>query len=70
MFSFCSAGGKGEDVKTMIDGLVISLFIITNYMSVLAVIAMSPASTFGKIMMGIFEIILFVEAIKCLEELK
>ena len=36
--------------------------------SVLAVIAMSPASTFGKIMMCIFETL--VEAIKCLEESK
>lgn len=70
MFGFCSAASKGGDVKPMIDGLVISLFIITNYMSVLAVIAMSPASTFGKIMMGIFEALLLVEAIKCLEELK
>ena len=70
MFGFYSTGSKGEDVKTMIDGLVISLFIITNYMSVLAVIAMSPASTFGKIMMCIFETILLVEAIKCLEGLE
>lgn len=38
--------------------------------SVLAVIAMSPASTFGKIMMCIFETLLLVEAIKCLEESK
>lgn len=54
----------------MIEGLIIGMFIITNYMSVLAVIASSPASTFGKIMMGIFETLLLVEAIKCLEELE
>ena len=48
MFSFCSAGSKGEDVKSIIDGFIIALFIITNYTSVLALIAMSPASTFGK----------------------
>lgn len=57
-------------MKAMIDGLIISLFIITNYTSVIVVIWMSPASTFGKIMMWIFETILFVEAIKCLEELE
>ena len=70
MFGFCSAGSKGEDVKPMIDGLVISLFIITNYTSVFVLIASSPASTFGKIMMCIFEAILLIEAIKCLEELE
>ena len=70
MFCFCSAGSKGEDVKTMIDGLVISLFIITNYMSVIAVIWLSPASTFGKIMMCIFETLLLAAALKCLEELE
>lgn len=67
MFSFSAASSKGED---MIDGLIIALFIITNYTSVCVLIAMSPASTFGKIMMGIFEVLLLVEAIKCLEELK
>ena len=56
-------------MKTMIDGLVISLFIITNYMSVIAVIWLSPASTFGKIMMCIFETLLLAVALKCLEEL-
>ena len=70
MFGFCSAGSKGEDVKTMIDGLVISLFIITNYMFVIAVIWLSPASTFGKIMMCIFETLLLAAALKCLEELE
>lgn len=57
-------------MKTMIDGLVISLFIITNYMSVIAVIWLSPASTFGKIMMCIFETLLLAAALKCLEELE
>ena len=57
-------------MKSMIDGLIIALFIITNYTSVCVLIALSPASTLGKIMMCIFEIILFVEAIKCLEELE
>lgn len=57
-------------MKTIIDGLIISLFIITNYTSVFLVIVFSPASTFGKIMMCIFETILLAEAIKCLEELK
>lgn len=70
MFSFSSASSKGEDMKDIIDGLIIALFIITNYTSVCVLIALSPASTFGKIMMYIFEIILFVEAIKCLEELE
>lgn len=70
MFGFCFAGGKGEDVKSIIDGFIIAMFIITNYTSVLALIAMSPTNTFGKITMCIFEIILFVEAIKCLEEQK
>lgn len=57
-------------MKAIIDGLIIALFIITNYTSVCVLIALSPASTFGKIMMGIFEALLLVEAIKCLEELK
>lgn len=57
-------------MKSMIDELIIALFIITNYTSVCVLIALSPASTFGKIMMCIFEIILFMEAIKCLEESK
>lgn len=70
IFSFCSAGDKGKDVKSIIDGFIIAMFIITNYTSVLVLIAQSPASTFGKIMTCIFEIILFVEAIKCLEESK
>lgn len=54
----------------IIEALIISWFIITNYVSVLAVIALSPASTFGKIMMCIFETILFAAALKCLEELE
>lgn len=37
-------------MKDIIDSLIISLFIITNYMSVLAVIALSPATEVGKIM--------------------
>lgn len=57
-------------MKAIIDGLIISWFIITNYSSVIALIALSPASTFEKIMMWIFETILFIEAIKCLEELE
>ena len=57
-------------MKSMIDGLIIAMFIITNYTSVCVVIASSPASTFGKIMMYIFETILFAAAIKCLEELE
>lgn len=57
-------------MKSIIDGFIIAMFIITNYTSVLVLIAMSPASTFGKIMMGIFETLLLVEAIKCLEELE
>lgn len=57
-------------MKAIIDGLIIALFIITNYTSVCVLIASSPASTFGKIMMCIFETILLVEAIKCLEGLE
>lgn len=57
-------------MKAIIDGLIIALFIITNYTSVCVLIVLSPASTFGKIMMYIFEIILLVEATKCLEELE
>lgn len=70
MFGFCSAGSKGEDVKSMIDGFIIALFIITNYTSVCVVIASSTASTFGKIMMWVFQTLLLIEAIKCLEELE
>ena len=68
VFSFCSTGGKGEDVKTIIDGFIISMFIITNYTSVCVVIASSPASTFEKIMMWVSQTLLLIEAIKCLEE--
>ena len=57
-------------MKDIIDGLIIALFIITNYSSVCVVIAASTASTFGKIMMLVFEILLLIEAIKCLEELE
>lgn len=57
-------------MKELIAGLIISWWIITNYMSVLAVIALSTASTFGKIMMCIFETISFAAALKCLEELE
>lgn len=57
-------------MKSIIDGLIIALFIITNYTSVCVVIAASQASTFGKIMMWVFEILLLIEAIKCLEELE
>lgn len=57
-------------MKSIIDGLIISLFILTNYTAVFLVIVFSPTSTFGKIMMCIFETILFAEAIKCLEELE
>lgn len=70
MFSFYSASSKGEDMKAIIDGLIIGWFIIINYMSVLAVIWMSPASTFGKIVMCIFETLSLAAALKCLEELE
>ena len=33
-------------MKAIIDGLIIALFIITNYTSVCVLIALSPASTF------------------------
>ena len=55
-------------MKDIIDGLIIALFITTNYTSVCVVIAASQASTFGKIMMWVFEILLLIETIKCLEE--
>ena len=70
MFGFCSAASKGEDVKYMIDGLIIALFIITNYTSVCVLIASSPAVHLEKIMMWVFETILVVAALKCLEELE
>ena len=55
-------------MKDIIDGLIIALFIITYFTSVLALIASSPASTFGKIIMWVFHTLLLIEAIKCLEE--
>ena len=55
-------------MKSMIDGLIIALFIITNYTSVCVLIASSQASTFGKIMMWGFQTLLLIEATKCLEE--
>ena len=57
-------------MKSIIEGLIIALFIIINYTSVCVVISASQASTFGKIMMWVFEILLLIEAIKCLEELE
>ena len=57
-------------MKAIIDGLIIALFIITNYTSVCVLIALSPESTFGKIMMWVFQTLLLIEAIKCLEELE
>ena len=57
-------------MKDIIDGLIIALFIITYFTSVLALIVSSPASTFGKIIMLVFHTILLIEAIKCLEELE
>lgn len=70
MFGFCSAGSKGEDVKTIIASLIIGWVIITHYVSILAVIALSTASIFGKIMMGIMETILIMVFINCLKELE
>ena len=57
-------------MKELIAGLIISQWIITNYVSVLAVIALSTASTFGKIMMYIFETLLIVATLNYLEELE
>ena len=57
-------------MKAIIDGLIIALFIITHYPSVCVLIALSPESTFGKIMMWVFQTLLLIEAIKCLEELE
>lgn len=57
-------------MKTLLGSLLIGWVIITHYMSTLAVIALSPASIFGKIMMGIVETILSVATLNYLEELE
>lgn len=57
-------------MKTIIASLIIGWVIITHYMSILAVIALSTASIFGKIMMGIMETILLIATLNYLEELE
>ena len=54
----------------MFGSLLIGWVITTHYISILAVIALSPASIFGKIMMGIVETILSAAALNYLEELE
>lgn len=70
MFGFCSAGSKGEDVKTLIASLIIGLVLIAHYMLILGAIALSTASIFGKIMMGIMVTILLITTLNYLEELE
>lgn len=57
-------------MKTIIASLIIGWVIITHYMSILAVIALSTESIFGKIMMGIMETILHIATLNYLEELE
>ncbi len=57
-------------MKELIKELIIGMWIITSYMSVLAMIAISIVGTFGKIMMGIVATILVVATLNCLEELE
>ena len=57
-------------MKTIIVSLIIGWVIINHYMSILAVIALSTASIFGKIVMGITETILLIATLNYLEELE
>ena len=57
-------------MKELIKELIIGMWIITSYMAVLAMIAISIVGTFGKIMMGIVATILVVATLNCLEELE
>ena len=67
MFSFCSAGGKGEAVKTLIASMIIGLVLISHYILILCTIALSKASMFGRIIMGIMVTILFITTLNFLE---
>ena len=55
-------------MKTIIASLIIGWVIITRYLLILSVIALSTASIFGKIMMGIMETILLIATLNYLEE--
>lgn len=61
---------KGEDMKTIIASLIIGLVLIAHYMLILGAIALSTASIFGKIMMGIMVTILLITTLNYLEELE
>lgn len=68
MFGFCSAGSKGEDVKTLIESLLIGCVITINYISVLIMIVLSSEDTFGKITMVVYQTILSVATLNYLGE--
>lgn len=57
-------------MKELIKELVLGMWIITSYMAVLVMIALSIVGTFGKIMMGIVATILAVATLNYLEELE
>lgn len=57
-------------MKTIIASLIIGLVLIAHYMLILGAIALSTASIFGKIMMGIMVTILLITTLNYLEELE